>query len=197
MPELDYLQTHGPRWWRPTAIARSLALRPRVYFAVATVALAAYVLPPSMSTSLRAVIAADAGFMIYLLLALWVMATFSHDAVRKRAARQDHGGLVILTIILLAIGSSFVAIASLLAEAKATTGHMKLVLAGLAGLTVVLSWLVTFFIELGAAPPSSASPATAPPSSLGETATSFSGRTHPTKSGLKLSPPRRAAPAAA
>lgn len=143
MSQPDFLQTHGPRWWRPTAIARSLALRPRVYFALAVVALASYLLPASMSLSLRSVIAADAGFAIYLALALWVMATFSHDAVRKRAARQDHGGLVILMIILLAIGASFVAIASLLAEAKATSGHMKLLLAGLAGLTVVLSWLVT------------------------------------------------------
>jgi uncharacterized membrane protein len=143
MPDYDFLHTHGPRWWRPTAIVRSLALRPRVYFALAMVALVTTLLPGSMSLSLRSVIAADAGFAVYLALALWVMATFSHDAVRKRAARQDHGGLVILMIILLAIGSSFVAIASLLAEAKAATGHLKTMLAGLAGLTVVLSWLVT------------------------------------------------------
>lgn len=143
MPHNDYLQTHGPRWWRPTAIARSLALRPRVYVALAAVAVAISLLPASMSLSLRSVIAADAGFAFYLALSLWVMATFSHDAVRKRAARQDHGGLVILMIILLAIGASFVAIASLLAEAKAATGHMKTALAGLAALTVVLSWLVT------------------------------------------------------
>lgn len=140
MPTQDHLQTHGPRWYRPTAIVRSLALRPRVYFALVAVALVAMLLPGSMSTGLRSVIAADTGFAVYLILALWVMRSFSHEAVRKRAARQDHGGLVILLIILLAIGSSFVAIASLLGEAKAATGHMK---PALAGLTVVLSWMVT------------------------------------------------------
>jgi len=143
MPKQDYLQAHGPRWWRPTAIVRSLAIRPRVYFALAAVAVVAALLPSSMSLSLRSVMAADVGFAVYLLLALRVMKTFSHEAVRKRAARQDHGGLVILLIILLAIGASFVAIASLLGEAKAATGHLKLALAGLACLTVVLSWLVT------------------------------------------------------
>lgn len=142
MPDQDTLSTHGPRWWRPTAIVRSLALRPRVYFAVFVVVLAYNAMPSSLSLSLRCVVAADAGFAVYLGLALWVMASFSHDTVKKRAARQDHGGVVILMIILLAIGSSFVAIASLLGEAKAATGNMKPMLAGLAVLTVVLSWLV-------------------------------------------------------
>lgn len=138
-----HLQSHGPRWYRPVAVARSLALRPRVYVATAAVAAAVYLLPAWMSHSLRGVIAADIGFSVYLLLALRVMMSFSHETVRKRAARQDHGGLVILMIILVAIGSSFVAIAGLLAEAKAASGHMKLLLAGLAGLTVMLSWMVT------------------------------------------------------
>ncbi len=137
-----HFQSHGPRWYRPTAIARSLAMRPRVYFAMMAVSLALVFLPDTLSSSLRGVMAADAGFIVYLLLALRVMSSFSHETVRKRAARQDHGGVVILLIILLAIGSSFVAIAGLLAEAKAAAGHTKLILAGLAALTVMLSWLV-------------------------------------------------------
>lgn len=137
------LRTRGPRWYRPAAIARSLALRPRVYLATAVVIVALYLLPAWMSHSLRGVVAADIGFSVYLLLALRVMRSFSHEAVRKRAARQDNGGVVILLIILVAIGSSFVAIAGLLAEAKAASGHAKLLLAGLAGLTVTLSWMVT------------------------------------------------------
>ncbi len=132
----------APRWYRPTAIARSLALRPRVYISAAAVALAHFMLPGTLSHSLRGVISADAGFIVYLLLALQVMATFSHEKVRLRAARQDSGGFVILMIILLAIGSSFVAVAGLLAEAKAAAEHQKLLLAGLVAMTVMLSWLV-------------------------------------------------------
>jgi uncharacterized membrane protein len=136
------LKSRAPRWYRPSAIVRSLVLRPRVYLSAAVVVVALVLLPRTLSQSLRGVIAADAAFLTYLLLALRVMATFSHDTVRRRAARQDSGGFVILTIILVAIGSSFVAIAGLLADAKAATGSDKMLLAGLAAITVILSWLV-------------------------------------------------------
>ena len=99
-------------------------------------------LPGGISGSVRTVIAADAAFVTYLAMSLRVMSTFSHETVRKRAARQDNGGIVILAIILLAIGASFVAIAGLMAEAKAAQGAAKLALVGLAGATVALSWLV-------------------------------------------------------
>ncbi|MDX2203457.1 MAG: DUF1345 domain-containing protein [Hyphomicrobiaceae bacterium] len=134
--------SRSPRWYRPSAVARSLALRPHVYVSAAVVVVILLLLPRALSSSLRGVIAADAGFLVYLLLAWRVMATFSHETVRTRAARQDSGGLVILAIVLLAIGSSFVAIAGLLAEAKSAQGLVKLGLAGLAAGTVALSWLV-------------------------------------------------------
>lgn len=142
MPHIR-LQSHGARWYRPTAILRSLALRPRVYFALAAVALALLLLPTNVSVSLRSVLAADAGFLVYLLMALRIISSFSPDAVRRRASRQDHGGLVILAIILLAIAASFVAIAGLLAEAKASSGSTRIGLAALAAGTVMLSWIVT------------------------------------------------------
>lgn len=133
----------SPRWYRPTAIGRSLALRPRLYVAVLAAALALVLLPQGFSRSLKGVIASDVAFAVYLGLALRVMGSFSNESVRRRAARQDEGRVVILVIVLVTISASFVAIAGLLGEAKAVEGQMKLVNAGLAAMTVMLSWLVT------------------------------------------------------
>lgn len=131
------------RWYRPTAIGRSLILRPRLYVAVLAAAVVLFLLPQGFSRSLKGVIASDVAFAVYLGLALRVMGSFSNDIVRRRAARQDEGRVVILVIVLGAIAASFVAIAGLLGEAKSAAGHMKLMNAGLAVATVMLSWLVT------------------------------------------------------
>ena len=135
----------GParRWYRPTAIGRSLILRPRLYVSVLVAAVVLVLLPGSFSRSLRSVIASDVAFAVYLGLALRVMGSFSHDTVRRRAARQDEGRVVILVIVLGAIAACFIAIAGLLGEAKSAPGQVKLFNAGLAVATVMLSWLVT------------------------------------------------------
>lgn len=133
----------SPRWYRPTSIVRSLALRPRVYVAVLSGLLSLAILPQEFSRSLKGVIAGDIAFAVYFVLSLRLMSAFSHEIVRRRAARQDEGRLVILCIVLLAIGASLVAIGGLLAEAKTVTGQAKLLHVLLAVVTVMLSWLVT------------------------------------------------------
>lgn len=133
----------SPRWYRPTSVARSLVLRPRLYVSVLSGLLCLAILPHDLSRSLKGVIAGDIAFAVYLALSLRVMGTFSHEIVRRRAARQDEGRLVILCIVLVAIGASLVAIAGLLAEAKTVAGHAKVLHVVLAIMTVMLSWLVT------------------------------------------------------
>ena len=68
---------------------------------------------------MRGAVAWDLSAAIYLVLAFRVMLTCKGEALRARAARQDDSRMVILVIILLAITASFVAIAGLLAAAKA------------------------------------------------------------------------------
>lgn len=139
----DQSRRTPPRWYRPTSIARSLMLRPRVWAAIGVAMLTLALLPSELSRSLKGVLVGDAAFAVYLILGLRVMSTFTNEIVRRRAARQDDGRLVILCIVLVAIGASLVAIGGLLAEAKAASGQTKLLLALLAVLTVMLSWLVT------------------------------------------------------
>ncbi len=82
-------------------------------------------------------VAWDLSATIYLVLAFRVMLTCKGDVLRARAARQDDSRVVILVIILLAIGASFVATGGLLAEAK-DAPHRTLNL-GLAAATIIVA----------------------------------------------------------
>ncbi len=62
--------------------------------------------------------------------------------VRGRAAAEDESGPVILLIVLAAVLASFVAIIVALIEARAASGFDKALIAGLAGSTLVLSWVM-------------------------------------------------------
>jgi uncharacterized membrane protein len=102
-------------------------------------------LPEHMPHTVRATIAWNVGGAVYLLFALQLFMTCGADRIKARAARRDESRVVILAIILLAIMSSFAAIAGLISQAKlaSTDANAKALLAGLAALTIVISWCVT------------------------------------------------------
>ena len=128
-------------WYSPKSIARSVAIRPRLYLSALAGIAALALLPRGWPASIREAVAWDLSAAIYLILAFRVMLTCKGDVIRARAARQDDSRVVILVIILLAITASFVAIAGLLAEAKEAP-HRALNL-GLAAATIILAWTVT------------------------------------------------------
>lgn len=128
-------------WYDPKSIARSIAIRPRVYFSAMAGIVALTLLPRSWPASVREAVAWDLSAVIYLTLAFRVMLTCTGEAMRARSARQDDSRVVILVIILLAITASFVAIAGLLADAKEAPYRMLNL--GLAGVAIVLAWTVT------------------------------------------------------
>jgi uncharacterized membrane protein len=120
-----------------------MMLRPRVYLAAATGLIVLLGLPHSIPTSLRGTFAWNAGGLVYLVLALLIMRRCGVDVIRSRAARQDDSGIVILGVILLAIGASFLAIAELIGLAKTAGSEARIWYLALAGSTIFVSWLVT------------------------------------------------------
>jgi len=132
---------HKRPWYSPRAIARSIAIRPRLYYSALAGVAALVLLPRSWPASLREALAWDLSAAIYLALAFRVMLTCKGQIIRARAARQDDSRVVILIIILLAITVSFIAIAGVLSDAK--TASYKLINLGLAAVTILLSWTVT------------------------------------------------------
>jgi uncharacterized membrane protein len=131
----------GPRWYRPASLAHSIALRPRVYWAVIAGAAAYLLLPATISANLRAAITWDVGAVLYLVLGFRLMRTCTGEQLRARAARQDDSRAAILVIVLLAIAASFWAIAGVLGEAKQIPS--KALHVSLAVATIFLSWMVT------------------------------------------------------
>jgi uncharacterized membrane protein len=135
--------TRARQWYRPTSIVRSIAVRPRVYGAALAAAMMFMLMPQTLSTSMRAVIAGDVGALVYLALALQVMLTSSGETTRKRAVPQDDSAIVILVVILIAIALGFGTIFGVLGEARQAVGAAKTLQILLAAATILLSWLVT------------------------------------------------------
>ena len=131
------------QWYRPKSIARSLALRPKVYLAVLAAFGAAIVAPSGLSISTRAAVAGDIGALVYLALSLRLIFACSAERIRKRAAQQDDGAIVILVLVLVAIALGLCTIFGVLAEARQASGLHKPLLILLAAATIFLSWLVT------------------------------------------------------
>ena len=132
---------HRRHWYHPRSIARSIAIRPRLYVSALAASAALALWPRGWPAGVREAVAWDLFAAIYLVLAFHVMLTSKGRTLRARAARQDDSRVVILVIILLGITASFLAIAGLLAAAKEAPGRALNL--GLAATTIVLSWTVT------------------------------------------------------
>jgi uncharacterized membrane protein len=114
-----------------------------VYCAALAAAVVLFALPQQLSTNIRMALAGDVGVMVYLALAVQVMATCGGEKLRERAALQDDSAIVILVLILIAIVLGFSTIFGVLGEAKLATGLPKVLQLLLAASTILLSWLVT------------------------------------------------------
>ena len=132
------------RWYHPAGIMHSVMLRPRVYFGVLAGMLAFFACRGWPGT-IRFCVAWDTGALVYLFFALRFMALCGVKQIKTMAASGDDSRVVILSLIMLSIGASFVAIAQLIMEAKLTPsdGSEKAYLAALAMITIMISWSVT------------------------------------------------------
>lgn len=129
-------------WYHPWALLRGLSVRPKLYLSIAIALVTIYLAPGALSWSARTVMGWNAGACVYLGLAFYLMSTCSIDAIRQRAAREDETRFVFITIIILAVATSFSAVVGLIGEGKALTGTAKALYFALAGFAIFASWLV-------------------------------------------------------
>ena len=130
------------RWYNLRSIVRSIKLRPRLYFAAAAAVATFAILPRSYSGNVREACAWIIGGFVYLALSTRMMWSCAPTEIAKRAARNDDSRMVIIGLILLAVGSSFVSIVGLLSEAKAANQHAKWLYLCLAATTIIVAWSV-------------------------------------------------------
>lgn len=131
------------RWYSPTALVRSIRIRPRLFIGVIVGIFALLLLPHTLSSTVRSTIAWNLGGIAYLWSTTRLIRSCRIETIRARAAGQDDGRLAILLLILAAILASFAAIAGLIGEAKAAKDLWKIAYLGLAGMTIFVSWTVT------------------------------------------------------
>lgn len=129
-------------WYHPFALLRGLSVRPKLYVSIAVALATLYVAPAHLPWSARTVMGWLAGACIYLGLAFYLMSTCSVDAIRLRAAREDETRFVFITIIMLAVATSFSAVVGLIGEGKTQVGATKALFFTLAGAAILASWLV-------------------------------------------------------
>jgi uncharacterized membrane protein len=129
------------RWFHPGAVWRSIVDQPRIYMGAAAWIVAYFLLPASLPSAQREATAWCLGGLVYLAFATWSMKHYTVDLIKVRAARQDQSGIVIFVLILLAILSSFVAIAGLLHAARSEASeNAKFLNVLIAAATIFISW---------------------------------------------------------
>ena len=127
----------------PSALWRSIRIRPRLFVGMLAGLVVLLVLPHALSLSMRLTIAWTIGGLGYLIATFRFMQDERMETIRKQARRQDDGRVVVLALILAAIGASFGAIAGLINEAKTASEAYKVAYLALAALTIFVSWTVT------------------------------------------------------
>ncbi|HEX8166030.1 MAG TPA: DUF1345 domain-containing protein [Beijerinckiaceae bacterium] len=124
---------------------RTLRGHPRLLLSVAIAAAAAVILAaspwPDLERSSRSLVVWNVFAVSYLVLAFVMMARSDMEGIRRRAAAQDEGAVFILLVTSFAAVASLVAIAVELHAAREAASGGKALRIGLAGLTVLCSWL--------------------------------------------------------
>jgi len=119
---------------------RIMRARPRLFICVAVgIVIFLALLLTDWRMAPRLLIAWDVGIGLYLVLAFIMMATANLHHIRRRAALQDEGQVMILVLTAVAALASLAAIFALLG---ANNGRQPIDLV-LATLTIVLSWAFT------------------------------------------------------
>ncbi|MDE2080634.1 MAG: DUF1345 domain-containing protein [Burkholderiales bacterium] len=126
-------------------IAVMVHSRPRLWFSV-LLGVAVYLWLPTtvaVRTPTRALLAWNAGALLYLALALEMGLASSATRMHRRALREDDGRLIVLSLVVFAAVAVLLAVASQLGGVKDLQGSAKRWHMGLAALTVFTSWMFT------------------------------------------------------
>jgi len=116
--------------------------RPRIFLSAALAIVVFLLLPPSLRTATRLLVAWDVAVVLYLIMLYLLMARSRVSDIRRHAAELDEGRFVILVLTITAALASLGAILAELSTSQgATRTPTQLILATV---TIVLSW---FFIH--------------------------------------------------
>jgi uncharacterized membrane protein len=123
---------------------RILSARPRLWTAVAVGGLLYALLPaPLAQAGSRALLAWNAGALLYLALAAHMLWQSDTVAVQRRAQQQSEGRVAMLVMVVVAAVAVLLAVGSQLIAVKSLPGSARAPHLALAAVTVLTSWLFT------------------------------------------------------
>jgi uncharacterized membrane protein len=125
-------------------LLRIVRARTRLFLAAVLGLAAIAVLPVDWRVATRALVGWDIGARIYLALAFRLMMDSDVNRIRRRAALQDEGRIVVLVLVVTAALASLAAILAELAGAQGASRQP--VHLALAAITILLSWGFTHTI---------------------------------------------------
>jgi uncharacterized membrane protein len=123
-----------------TSFVKHVRAQPRLLIAVLLGAVLCVLFPGGWRQPTRLLLAWDCATALYLVLAMVMMARSTIEKMRFRAALQDEGQLVIMSLVTVTALVSLVGIMMELATAKMLKTHGLWRHIGLAAITVFLSW---------------------------------------------------------
>jgi uncharacterized membrane protein len=129
----------------PSRFIRILRTRPRLWSSILVGGLVYLALPEALvhHAEARVLIGWNTCTLLYLGLALHMVVDSDATRMQHRALHQDEGRILVLTMVAAAAVAVLLAVGSQIAEVKDMSGMLKHLHLGLAGLTVLSSWLFT------------------------------------------------------
>lgn len=123
-------------------LIRVLAARPRLLISIAIAGLVFFLLPDWLRLSAQIIITWNSGVICFLILAGLLIHQSTPGRMRRRAQVEDEGRWAILASIIIGACISLLAIGFMLKDQKGLPASILTLHLGLAGLTVVCSWLL-------------------------------------------------------
>ena len=136
------MQTDNRKTRRAPWVWRIIRARPRLFasFMVSIAATVALAVLTDWRPVMRDLVGWDIGVGLYVILAFEMIARADVHQIRRRAAAQDEGAIVILILTVAAALASILAIVGLLGTSAAGAAPRRSVELILATITIVLSW---------------------------------------------------------
>lgn len=123
-------------------LVRVLATRPRLLTSIGIAGLSFLLLPDWLRLSARIILAWDCGAICFLVAVGLLIGKATPGRMRRRAQMEDEGRWTILLLVIIAACISLLAIGFMLNDKKGLPASILTLHLGLAGLTVVASWLL-------------------------------------------------------
>lgn len=128
-----------------STVIRFFSTRPRLFLSILFGIIVEVFLPHGIALHdrTRFIIAWDSGICFYLLLAMRMIFSSSHEKMKMRAQLEDEGKFVILVLVVAAAVVSLAVIVVELSVVKDMHGLIKYQHVTLAVFTIVVSWIFT------------------------------------------------------